>query len=60
MHDSKNGKITSVYITNDERFVYSCGFDGNIFVFEMGRVQDHLMTLIISHSLKHEDFMVCI
>ena len=35
VHDNNYGSITSITPSHDNRFVMTCGADGNIFVFEM-------------------------
>lgn len=35
MHDSFNGVIPKLCLSHDQRFLFSCGTDGNLFVFKL-------------------------
>lgn len=61
MHDNFNGAINQLCFSYDYKFLYSCGNDGNIFMFEVNipssvpvPKRKYVLTSLVSIFQKHE------
>lgn len=40
MHDNDNGVVPCLCLSQDEKYLYSCGHDGNVFVYSLDFILD--------------------
>lgn len=56
MHDNQNGFVPKLSFSHDEKYLFSCGYDGNIFAYKFNP-KDHSYPQ--SHPRSYRDDHIC-